>query len=137
MKADWDDAPHYLKASRGAGNIGKWLIAGLIGTCITGGLLHLAGVQIPFLQDSTPVAQIEQPQEGYSSLPSFEEPDPTQPTAEEMFWSSVKQQDAERKARIKQIDYNDQNYTPRTDQALRHAARHSYRPLDIDTFQST
>ncbi|WP_028630755.1 hypothetical protein [Metapseudomonas resinovorans] len=113
MKADWDDAPNYLKASRGAGNIGKWLIASLIGTSITAGLLYLAGARIPFLQNSAPVATIEQPQNDYSPLPPFEEPDPNQPTAEEMFWSSVKQQESERKTQIKQTEYNDQNYTPR------------------------
>ncbi|MCY1288694.1 hypothetical protein D9M70_377480 [compost metagenome] len=113
MKSDWDDAPSRLKTSKGGGELGKWLIAGLIGTSITAGLLHLAGARIPFLQDSTRTAQIEQPQDEPSSLPPFEEPDPNQPTAEEMFWSSVKQQESERKARIKQTDYNDQNYTPR------------------------
>lgn len=113
MKADWDDAPNRLKASSGAGNIGKWLIASLIGTSITTGVLYLAGARIPFLQKTAPVATIEQRQGDYSSLPPFEEPDPNQPTAEEMFWSSVKQREEEQKARIKQTDYNDQNYTPR------------------------
>ncbi|MCY1283952.1 hypothetical protein D9M70_328430 [compost metagenome] len=113
MKSDWDDAPPRLKASKGGGEFRRWLIAGLIGTSITAGLLHLAGARIPFLQGSTPTAQFEQPQEKPSSLPPLEEPDPNQPTAEEMFWSSVKQQETERKARIKQTDYNDQNYTPR------------------------
>ena len=83
MKADRDDAPYYLRTSRGAGNISKWLIAGLIGTSITAGLLYLAGAKILILQDATPVAQIEQPQEESAYLPPFEEPDPTQPTAEE------------------------------------------------------
>ncbi|NWL75489.1 hypothetical protein DM872_01280 [Pseudomonas taiwanensis] len=113
MKSDWDDAPPRLKAFKGRNEIGKWLITGLIGTISTAGLLHLAGARIPFLQGSTSTAQLEQPQEEPSSLPPFEEPAPNQPTAEEMFWSSVKQQETERNARIKQTDYNDQNYTPR------------------------
>ncbi|WP_342245284.1 hypothetical protein [Pseudomonas sp. OTU5201] len=113
MKSDWDDAPPRLKASKGSSEIGKWIIAGLIGTSITAGLLHLADARIPFLQDSSPTAQLEQLQDEPSSLPPFEEPDPNQPTAEEMFWSSVKQREEEQKARTKQTDYNDQNYTPR------------------------
>ena len=113
MRADRDDAPYHLRSSKAAGSIGKWLIFGLIGTSITVGLLYLAGARITFLQSATPVAQTEHPQDDYSSLPSFEEPDPTQQTAEEMFWSSVKQREEEQKARIKQTDYNDHNYTPR------------------------
>ncbi|MDH4568844.1 hypothetical protein E8E95_19335 [Pseudomonas sp. BN414] len=113
MKSDWDDAPPRLKASKGNSEVGSWLLAVLIGTGVGVGLLYLAGIPIPFLQNSQQVAQIEQPQEEPSSFPAFEEPDPNQPTAEEMFWSSVKQQETERKARIKQTDYNDQNYTPR------------------------
>ncbi|MDA8482887.1 hypothetical protein NNO07_07385 [Pseudomonas resinovorans] len=113
MKSDWDDAPPRLKASKGNGGVGSWLFAVILGTGFGVGLLYLAGIPIPFLQNSQPVAQIEQLQEEPSSLPAFEEPDPNQPTAEEMFWSSVKQQETERKARIKQTDYNDQNYTPR------------------------
>ncbi|MDH4870988.1 hypothetical protein [Pseudomonas sp. BN515] len=113
MKSDWDDAPPRLKVSKGNGGVGSWLFAVILGTSVGVGLLHLAGVPIPFLQNSQQVAQIEQPQEEPSSLPAFEELDPNQPTAEEMFWSSVKQQETERKARIKQTDYNDQNYTPR------------------------
>lgn len=113
MKADWDDAPNHLKVAKGAGGLGKSLIAILIGVGIGVGLLHLTGTLIPFLQDSTPVAQIEQSQQEPSSLAPFVEPDPNQPTAEEMFWSSVKQREEEQKTRIKQTDYNDQNYTPR------------------------
>lgn len=32
MKSDWDDAPHRLKGSKGAGEVSKWLISSLIGT---------------------------------------------------------------------------------------------------------
>lgn len=113
MKADWDDAPHHLKASKGAGEIGKWLIASLIGISIGVGLLYLTGTPIPFLQDSTPLVRIEQLQEAPSSLPPFEEPTPNQPTTEAIFWSNIKQREEERKARIKQTDYNDHNYMPR------------------------
>lgn len=113
MKSDWDDAPPRLKASKGNSGIGSWLFAVILGTGFGVGLLYLAGIPIPFLQNSQQVAQIEQPQEEPSSLPAFEEPDPNQPTAEEMFWSSVKQQETDRKARIKQTDFNDNNYTPR------------------------
>ncbi len=113
MKADWDDAPNRLKASKGNSEVGSWLLSVLIGTGVGVGLLYLAGIPIPFLQNAHPIAQIGRPQEEPSSLPAFEELDSNQPTAEEMFWSSVKQQETERKARIKQTDFNDNNYTPR------------------------
>lgn len=143
MKADWDVAPRHLKASKKAGGVGRWLIAGLIGASITTGLLYLASGRILFLQPRAPVAQIEPVQDDYTPLPPFEEPDPNQPTAEEIFWSDVEQQEAERKARIKQTDFNDNNYTPRQPdnlvsmEGVRQSSAYQQPPQQITTRRRT
>jgi hypothetical protein len=43
MKADWNDAPEYIKASSHRSGANAWIIPGIIGTCITLGLLQVAG----------------------------------------------------------------------------------------------
>ena len=113
MRSDWDDAPPRLKKSRGSNGVGKSLISILLGLSLGAALLHIAGKPIPFLQTRQPNTQVEQPQFLPPSPSVLEEPKAQKPTAEQMFWSSLKQQEAERKARIKQTDYNDHNYTPR------------------------
>lgn len=43
MKADRNDAPEYIRTSSRRSGANTWIIPGIIGTCITLGLLHVAG----------------------------------------------------------------------------------------------
>jgi hypothetical protein len=43
MKADWNDAPGYIRTSSRRSSARTWIIPGVIGTCITLGLLQVAG----------------------------------------------------------------------------------------------
>lgn len=43
MKADWNDAPEYIRTSSRRSGANAWIIPGIIGTCITLGLLQVAG----------------------------------------------------------------------------------------------
>jgi len=43
MKADWNDAPEYIRTSSRRSGANAWIIPGIIGTCISLGLLQVAG----------------------------------------------------------------------------------------------
>lgn len=113
MRSDWDDAPGYLKARKRSGEFGKWVIAGLIGTSITGGLLLWADshMRIPLFH-STPTPIAKTAPSDYQPAYEFEEvPEPAR-TPEQIFWESVAKRDSQHPP-ARQTDYNDHNYTPR------------------------
>lgn len=73
MKADWNDAPGYIRTSSRRSSAKTWIIPGVIGTCITLGLLQVAGTAflkgtVRNLADknthsrSVPVAEIKRPE---------------------------------------------------------------------------
>ncbi|MBS7663339.1 hypothetical protein I0D00_15525 [Pseudomonas lalucatii] len=43
MKADWNDAPDYIRTNPRRRNAVAWFIPGIIGTCVTLAMLHAAG----------------------------------------------------------------------------------------------
>jgi hypothetical protein len=123
MQADWNDAPSYLQTRANKGRSKAWIIPGIIGTCITLALLHLAGSA--FLKDTVqnlaekstsakpaPIAQITRSEklpakdwdrivEEQARLDAQAQRQPAQSPA------SVEN------AVIKQNVFNDQNYIPR------------------------
>lgn len=123
MKADWNDAPDYIKTSSRRSGASAWIIPGIIGTCITLGILQVVGSAflegtVHTLADksshskSVPVAQIAR----------------QDPTADKN-WQRIVEEQARRdqaaqlnimphpteasSASVKQTVFNDQNYMPR------------------------
>ncbi|WP_139207016.1 hypothetical protein [Pseudomonas jinjuensis] len=124
MKADWDDAPSYLRTRGWRSTAKKWVIPGIIGTCIALGLLqagssallqgtvrNLAAKYIP--PQSTPIAQISR----------------SGPNSEQDKWDRIVEEQARRNSLVeapqapinqyqtepppKQTVFNDRNYVPR------------------------
>lgn len=44
MKADWNDAPEYIRPTSRRSSAKAWIIPGVIGTCITWALLQMVGL---------------------------------------------------------------------------------------------
>ncbi|MNO94192.1 hypothetical protein D3C76_858080 [compost metagenome] len=121
MKADWDDAPSYLRMRGWRHTAKRWTIPGILGTCIAFGLLQtgssallqntlrsLAGKHIPH---STPIAQI-------SRSEAANEQDKWDQIVEEVASRSDvgKQLSIDQHQPIpitKQTIFNDRNYAPR------------------------
>lgn len=55
MKADWDDAPQYLKRKRQSA--GKWVVAISIGVTFTALAVYVADHKLPFPPEP-PIAQV-------------------------------------------------------------------------------
>ncbi|KRW59406.1 hypothetical protein [Pseudomonas sp. TTU2014-080ASC] len=123
MQADWNDAPSYLQTRANKGRGKAWIIPGIVGTCITLGLLHLAGsaflkgtvqnlAEKPSPAKPAPIAEITRSEK----LPAKD-------------WDRIVEEQARLDAQlqrqpaqapvsventvIKQTVFNDQNYIPR------------------------
>ncbi|WP_220805045.1 hypothetical protein [Pseudomonas sp. NCCP-436] len=122
MRAERDDAPFLQRGRKKRNEIAKWLFAGLVGSGITLAALYGAGLKIP-LKDGFAPSQIEpqQANEWSSAVP-----EPSSPTAEEMFWAEIAKREQEERERNqpKQTVFNDQNYIPR-------GATNTYTPATI------
>jgi hypothetical protein len=123
MKADWNDAPSYIKANSKRASARALIVPGIIGTCVTLGLLQIAGsafltgiahnlAEKPTPAKPTPIAEITRSEklpakdwdrivEEQARLDAQSQQHPAQPPA------SIEN------AVIKQNVFNDQNYVPR------------------------
>lgn len=138
MKADRDDAPEWLTSRPSKGSNLKVVLAGVIGTAITLGVLTLAGQA--FMQTTV------------KSLAENSQPSKPKPVAEIIRaeptprndWDKIVEEQARRDAMstqqpeqptgsdsraVKQAVFNDQNYTPRgADNVL--SLRETYQPAE-------
>ncbi|MCY1274834.1 hypothetical protein D9M68_451890 [compost metagenome] len=125
MKAEWDDAPSYLRTRGWQRTAKRWAIPGILGTCIALGLLQagssallqgtvrsLAAKHVP--PQPTPIAQISRP-EHYSERDKWdrivEEQARRDSHAGEASQLPINQHQTEPPPR--QTAFNDRNYTPR------------------------
>ncbi len=115
MRSEWDDAPNRIKMRNKAGELFKWLAAGIMGGGITLTILYFLGANLNF-----PFYEKVKPESLTKQYPDFKPLDPIEPptrTSEEIFWANVeadkrkKKEEEERQAR--QISFNDHNYQPK------------------------
>jgi hypothetical protein len=111
MKSDWDDVRSYLRSNKQPSEVGKWLIAGSIGAAITACALFIGGGNTPFQADQETPSQ--QPVAEPEYEPTSAEYEPTDRSAEEDFWQSVREKESAR-----QSEFNDRNYAPREPQTV-------------------
>lgn len=109
MKADWDDAPDYLKAEKPS-EMGKWIVAGSIGVAITACVLFIGGESLPAYDSQAVPEQSSTTEPEYE--PRYTQFEPTNRSAEENFWKDVQA----KKDAARQTDFNDRNYAPREPQ---------------------
>ncbi|MBZ9666749.1 hypothetical protein H3221_018580 [Pseudomonas sp. LMG 31766] len=122
MKADRDDAPEWLTSRPSKGSNLKVVLAGVIGTAVTLGVLTLAGQA--FMENTVKnlAANSQQPKPTPVAEITRSEPTPRND------WDKIVEQQARRDAMsqeqreqttgsnspaVKQTVFNDQNYTPR------------------------
>lgn len=117
MRSDWDDAPDYLKARNRRSDVGRFLVAGVLGLCVTGLAMYVMSISIMRRQSAESVpAVIEAPRSsGENQRVVMDEPiKPAERTSEALFWSDLDVG----KAPAKQTDFNDSNYVPRQPQNI-------------------
>lgn len=104
MRADWDDAPNHVRRKKNESlRMGMALATGC---AITASILFIGS---KLMKGETPPPAEPEPQEQHVPRHDLsEEPKPTGPTSEELFWASQ-----QKKQQPKQTVFNDNNYTPK------------------------
>lgn len=64
MQADWSDAPEYIRVTPRKRNIKNWISSAVLGTCVTLGLLHVAGPLLLHETGHNPAKQKTQSKQG-------------------------------------------------------------------------
>lgn len=109
MRADWNDAPHYLKDKRQ--NVGKWRAAVTIGVAFIALSVYVADHKLPL--PSEPLRAQSPGTESY--IPKYEAHEPTShlaTTPDQLFCDEVNEQNHHR-TQPKQTLYTDFNCVPR------------------------
>lgn len=123
MKADRNDAPEYIRTSSRQSGASAWIIPGIIGTCITLGLLQVAGSA--FLNGTVQSLAHKSTQAKPAPVAQIPRQDPVS----EKDWERIVEDQARRdqgaqlnttlyqsetaSASVKQTVFNDDNYIPR------------------------
>lgn len=123
VKADWSDAPEYIRTSSRRSAASTWIIPGIIGTCITLGLLQVAGSA--FLNGTIQSLADKSSQAKPTSVAHITRQNPVS----EKDWERIVNEQARRdqatqlnttphqtettNATTKQAVFNDNNYIPR------------------------
>lgn len=104
MRADWDDAPHYVRHKKN--ELQRMGVVLVTGCAITASILFIGS---RLMKGETPPPAKPEPQEQYVPRYDFsEESKPSGPTPEELFWA-----DQQNKQQPKQTVFNDSNYIPK------------------------
>lgn len=126
MKADWNDAPDYIRTRARRGNTKGLIIAGVIGTCVTlGGLAFTDSAHMGGLAKNFTNPNYVRP------TPDYEKQRSRSVSSDSKNWDRVVEQQARRDqvretvtitqpaqnesqpAQVKQTSYHDRNYVPR------------------------
>ncbi len=126
MKADWNDAPDYIRTRARRGNTKGLIIAGVIGTCVTlGGLAFTDSARMGDLAKNFTNPNYVRP------TPEYEKQRSSSEISDSRNWDRVVEQQTRRdqvrgtvtitppsqneseSAQVKQVSFNDRNYVPR------------------------
>ncbi len=126
MKADWNDAPDYIRTRARRGNTKGLIIAGVIGTCVTlGGLAFTDSDRIGDLAKNFTNPNYVRP------TPDYEKQRNRSEISDSKNWDRVVEQQARRdqvretvtitplphnepeSTQVKQVSFSDRNYVPR------------------------
>lgn len=117
MRSDWDDAPDYLKERNRPHEFGRFIVAGMLGLCVTGLALYVASISFTRWEAPEPVpgaAAVHQQADANLQAMIDEPIRPIDRSAEQAFWQDVEVD----RTQPKQTVFNDSNYIPRQPQNI-------------------